>query len=285
VLTNEETIDAYLERKLAPLLPGRRVEVINAAITSTWTHHNFIYLNQTILRYDPDLVLFLDGFNDFFHTEPGHDQFASYYYNMPGRVILGDPSLYALAYGTGWWAFRKVALVHVIGRGLRLVKQLVTPKPAPQPVDVEGSLERLHRIFPANALTMQRRIGLIMRDAGIPAVFMMQPMLVLERDRPGQTPLERTLFEFNVSSYLPRYEDFVRGAVPWIRQEEQRMADDVGATFIDLTTAFRGVQADVYTDYAHLTPLGNEVVADTIISRIRPLLPAPAGTPPPGARP
>ena len=34
VLKNAETIDAYLERDLAPQFPGRRVEVINAAINS-----------------------------------------------------------------------------------------------------------------------------------------------------------------------------------------------------------------------------------------------------------
>ncbi len=49
VLKNSETIDAYLEKELAPHFPGKKIEVINAAVTSTWTHHNLIYLNQTIL--------------------------------------------------------------------------------------------------------------------------------------------------------------------------------------------------------------------------------------------
>ena len=72
--------------------------MINAAITSTWTHHHLIYLNQRILRYDPDMILFMDGFNDFFKSEPDHDQFATYSYGMPSRVIMGEPTLYSLAY-------------------------------------------------------------------------------------------------------------------------------------------------------------------------------------------
>ena len=50
VLKNPETIDAYLEQEAAGAIrPDLQIEVINAAITSTWTHHNLIYLNQTIL--------------------------------------------------------------------------------------------------------------------------------------------------------------------------------------------------------------------------------------------
>lgn len=49
VIQNSETIDAYLEAALTAAFPGQAIEVINAAITSTQTHHNLIYLNQTIL--------------------------------------------------------------------------------------------------------------------------------------------------------------------------------------------------------------------------------------------
>ena len=97
VLTNEQTIDHYLERSLQQAMPDRKVEVINAAITSTWTHHSLIYLNQSILKYDPDMGLFLDGFNDYFWYDRGHDQFDSYAYNMPSRSILGPPTLRSLA--------------------------------------------------------------------------------------------------------------------------------------------------------------------------------------------
>jgi hypothetical protein len=40
VLDNSQTIDAYLEAMLADSFPDMKVEVINAAITSTWTHHS-----------------------------------------------------------------------------------------------------------------------------------------------------------------------------------------------------------------------------------------------------
>jgi len=260
-LSDSVTIDAYLERYLAAAFPGKRVEVINAAIPSTWTHHHLIYLNQTILGYDPDMVLFLDGFNDFFFFDKTHDQFASYSYKEHSSVIMGDPTVYSLVYMNGWWLFRKSAFANVVMKALRTLKQLLAPKPNHTPLDVQKSLTGLTDVFPKNALKMQRRIGLILRDERVTAVFMLQPLLILERDHKPMPPIERKLFDFNVSSYLPNYEAFMHLAIPYVVDQEGRTARDVGAHFIDLTGIYAGVPEQIYTDYCHLTPLGNELLA------------------------
>jgi len=272
VIRNEDTIDAYLERRLATAFPGTKVEVINAAITSTWTHHSLIYLYQTVLNYQPDMVLFLDGFNDFYHTEPDHDQFASYGYSLTSQVIEGAPTLYSLAAMNGWWMFRKFALTHVIGRAGRELKVLITPRGDRTPIDASRQFAALHEVFPRSAGKTHERIGALLQHEGVAAVFMLQPMLILERDRSTATPIERRMFEFNVQSYLPNYEAFMKLSTPWLATEESRMAQSVGATFIDLTGAFKNVPGQVYTDYCHLTPHGNAVVADTIAQHITPLL-------------
>ena len=272
VIKNEETIDAYLERDLARAFPQQKIEVINAAITSTWTHHSLIYLYQTILNYQPDMVLFMDGFNDFFFTEPWHDQFASYSYNLTARVVEGDPTLYSLLAMNGWWMFRKFALAHVIGRAGRELKLIVSPRKDRTPIDPAKSFAGLQEVFLRSAGKTHDRIGALLQHEGVAAVFMMQPMLVLERDRATATPVEKRLFQFNVDSYLPNYEAFIKVSAPWLAQQEQAMAQRVGASFIDLTGAFKTVPGQVYTDYCHLTPHGNEVVAGVIEQHITPLI-------------
>ena len=267
LLDDSETIDAYLEALLNDSLPGH-VEVINAAITSTWTHHHLIYLNQTILGYDPDMVLFLDGFNDFFRVERNHDQFATYAYGQPVRVIMGEPTMYSLIYQNAWWLFRKSAAAHVTSRGLQTVYQAVRPVRIQGPMDVDAVMDGFTRSFPATALKMHQRSGLILRTEGVHAVFMLQPLLILERNRPGMTPIERDLFNFNVASYRPDWEEFMHRAVAFVREKEQAMADSVGATFLDVSQPFNGVQDQVYTDYAHLTPLGNRLLAERIAATI-----------------
>ncbi|HEX9729012.1 MAG TPA: hypothetical protein VGA37_10950 [Gemmatimonadales bacterium] len=272
VLDNSQTIDAYLERALADSLPGVNVEVINAAITSTWTHHHLIYLNQSILGYDPDMVLFLDGYNDFFHFLPNHDQFASYSYNLQSRVIMGDPTIKALLASNGWWLFRKSAAAHLASRAARTVVQFVRRDRGPAPLDPDSALAAMRRTFDRSALKMIERIGLILEAEHVHAVFMLQPLLVLERDRRGAPAVERELFEFNVASYRTNYEEFMRGAVGYVGPAEQAVADEVGAEFIDLTRIYDGVEGQVYTDYAHLTPLGNEVVALNVLQRVLPMI-------------
>ena len=277
VLDNSETIDTYLEQILADSVPGAHIEVINAAVTSTWTHHAFIYMNQSILKYDPDMMLFLQGFNDFFRVERGFDQWTSYAYAQPARVIMGEPSLGALAYANGWWLFRKSAAAHLASRGLRLVKLLVSPRPERTPMNVERTFARLHETFPANALVTQERTGAILQHEGIPTLFMLQPLLIMERDRPGMPEMERRLFDYNVESYLPNYEEYMHLAVPYIAEQQAAMAARVGADFLDLSSPFDGVEAQVYTDYAHLTPLGNELIAQQIAARILPRIRADLG--------
>jgi hypothetical protein len=271
VLKNSETIDAYLEQVLGSALKGWKVEVINAAITSTWTHHNLIYLNQTILKYQPDMVLFLDGLNDYYYYDDGHDQFASYSYNLPSRAILGEPTLYSLAYANGWWLFRKSALVHLLARGASNLSLLLSPRPRQPPIDVEWALAKHQRVFSANAYKMEERCGLILQNEHVIPVFILQPMLILERDR-KLTDVERQLFEFNVKSYLPNYEMFIAHAVKYVRMRETEMAARVGGAFIDLTGIFKEETAQIYTDYAHLTPEGNRLASLFIAERILPLI-------------
>src|SRR5437016_4567415 len=50
-ITNEQTIDAHLERQLKSLFPEMQIEVINAAVTAYWTHHHLINLHETLLDY------------------------------------------------------------------------------------------------------------------------------------------------------------------------------------------------------------------------------------------
>jgi lysophospholipase L1-like esterase len=272
VLKNTETIDAFLERQLAESLPGLRIEVINAAITSTWTHHNLIYLNQTILKYRPDMVLFLDGFNDYYFYDEGHDQFKDYTYNLPSQAVLGEPTVSSLAYANGWWLFRKSALVHQLAAGAKNLHLLLAQHGPRTPIDVGKAVASHAQVFGENAFKMELRSGLILQSEGIIPVFVLQPMLILERNRVGLTGVERKLFDFNVSSYLPNYEQFITRAVETVRDRENLMAAQVGGLFIDLTPIFKESQGQIFTDYAHLTPLGNQIVAKHITEQILPLI-------------
>ncbi len=267
VLKNSETIDAYLERQLTARFPGTRFEVINAAIPSIWTHHHLIYLNQTVLKYSPDMVILLDGYNDFYFYGRGHDQFLSYAYQEHSRTIMGDPTLGSLFYVNFWWLGRKSAFAHVALREARVVKQLFH-RPNREPIQVDSAIAGLQEVYPKNALKMVERIAMLLQQEKVHAVFALQPMLIMERGRPGMPEIEGKMFEFNRESYLPNYEEFMLRAVPIVRDLERSTVEKFGATFVDATPIFRDAKGQVFTDYAHLTPSANEMLAEHVAKHI-----------------
>lgn len=271
VIDNSETIDAYLERYLSEAFPEMRFEVINAAITSTWTHHHLIYLNQRILHYDPDVIIFLDGFNDYYQFFPNHDQFDSYAYREAAQTIMGPPTIRSLFFQTGWWFYRKSAFVYLTARALRNVKGALD-RPNREPMNVPLALEGLREVFPVNAETMIKRNVMLTRAAGVAPIVVQQPMLILERDRRGMVGIERELFEFNVESWVSGYETYIKEAVEYVRGRLLTAVTELGGVLLDATEIYGDVEGQMYTDYAHLTPRGNEILAGFIGQQIVPLI-------------
>lgn len=272
VLDNSETIDAFLERILEDRFGDVDIQVINAAMPSIWTHHHLIYINQRILEYDPDMILFLDGFNDFFFFDRDHDQFSDYAYQQKAHTIMGPPTLRSLVTMNGWWLFRKSAFFHAVFRSGREAMRALQAEPEQTPVDVDRAVENAQYVFDHNALEMIERTALILRREGVEAVFMLQPMLILEENGKPLTAVERELYEFNVESYRPNYGEYMRRVTPRLAAMERDTVQSLGGTFIDLTGIYSDVELQVYTDYCHLTPLGNELLAEVVADSISPII-------------
>ena len=215
VLKNSETIDAYLERILGEALPGKDRG-------HQRRDHQHVDAPSSHL---PE--------SDHSGLRPGHGAVPRRLQRLlprqPGprpvrQLSLHDASIGnprradtgALARANGWWFYRRSALAHVTMRSLRTLKLVVTAPFAERdraPMNVDRAMANLEHVFPRSALAMQRRMALILRDAGVVPVFMLQPMLILERGHKPMQEMEQRLFAFNVESYLPNYEQFIRRAV------------------------------------------------------------------------
>jgi len=270
VIKNSETIDAHLESYMSNAIEGKKIEVINAAISSTWTHHHLIYLNQTILRYQPDMVIFLDGRNDYFEHGAKHDQFASYAYGEQSHEIMGPPTLRSLVHANIFWLYRRSTLAYLTLRGTRRIWQSWNSKTEKSPMDVDKAIAELEDSFPANALKMNERIALLLQNEGVSAVFVLQPLLILERDRTGMPPIEREMFEYFIKVRRENSEEFYHRAVSIIRKRQRETVENYGATFIDATVIYRDSTDQIFTDYCHLTPRGNEILAQNVAEIILP---------------
>lgn len=105
-LRTDETIDHFLEerlnRELSPKT-GKRYTVTNAAVVAYHTFQHVVHVNERLYRYSPDLLVFLDGHNDYYLCNPDYNPLLDYQYSSPQLVRSmneGRPSfgLYGLAH-------------------------------------------------------------------------------------------------------------------------------------------------------------------------------------------
>jgi hypothetical protein len=280
VIRNDETIDHYLERYLREQLGRDNIEVINAAITSHYSHHHLIYLNQTILKYSPDMVVFIDGFNDYYPYQHGFDQFRDYAYQERAHQLLDEPTLGALASYSGWWLFRKSHFVHVVGRTLQPIWQRVRKIGKPRArIEVDQALRELRINAEGNFVKMIERSALILRHEKVVPVFTLQPELVFQQSK-VLTPLERQIYQELDQEWQVNFVEYKNRARPFVTERARRAAEESGALFFDLTDIFGGMQDDVYTDYCHLTPMGNRRVGEYLGEQLLPLIRRSIATPP-----
>ncbi len=273
LIRNDETIDRYLERYLAKELPASRVEVINAAITSFYSHHHLIYLNERVLKFDPDMVIFLDGFNDYYQFSKGFDQFRDYAYQERAHGMMGEPTLSAWFYYTGWWLFRKSHAANLIGRaGRNLWYALGTPRERAS-IDVDQALLNLRENAENNFVKMIERNGLLLQHEGVAAAFALQPEIAFEQKKVF-SPLEKLIYDEMANQWLVNYIDLKNRARPIVLGYMNAAAAESGAMVIDLTDIYGGISEDIFTDYCHLTPLGNRILAEYVGVRILPVLQA-----------
>ena len=107
---------------------------------------------------------------------------------------------------------------------------LCRPQPAAEADRRRRAVAGQERVFLRNALKMEERSGLILRERGCrPGLH--APADADPRARsPRHAGVERELFEFNVSSYLPNYEEYITRAVQTVRVRESEMASEVGGS-------------------------------------------------------
>ena len=272
VISNEHTIDTYLERYLKGKSGLSNVEVINAAITSHQSHHHLIYLNQTILKYHPDMVIFIDGFNDYYKYEKGFDQFRDYAYQERVHQYMSEPTVAAWMGYTGWWLFRSSHLVHLAGKTFLPVWQYVRSIGQPRAkMDVETALANLQENAKNNFVQMVERNSLILKHEGIAAVFTLQPELIFRQSK-RFTPFEQDLLNEMNAHWQEGLAEFKDKARPLVIEFLRQAISKNGAHFIDLTDPFGGMSEDAYTDYCHLTPEGNKRLAEYLGERILPIV-------------
>jgi lysophospholipase L1-like esterase len=270
-ITNEQTIDAHLERQLQTLFPEKKIEVINAAVTGYWTHQHLIYLHETLLDYHPDLIIFLDGINDYYHTRDDHRQFGSYQYSMTLRVAgLNDPGPLDFVRPLLGWAKKYSHAAYVADQAAdRLLHWSDVPEDpcnteSIPPADLNAAyLSHYEEISRRTWVRTLRSILMLLNDEGIGAITSLQPELIFSQTH-GTSEGDRRLYALETSLRPKYYKEKKEFLKPAARHLAETTATDLGATFVDLTDVFDG-DAQYFIDYCHLSEAGAARLAERLL--------------------
>ncbi len=263
-LRNDETISHFLQLKLNERMQreGRqlKVEVVNAGVVAYKTWQHLVYFNETLYEYQPDLLVFFDGHNDFYHYEV---------YNNWQAHQGGSLDLTAHFDHRGPW-FTALTVVRSLATHSRffmvLEKKMQQSWPAvPEHRFAQEGLPRTVRThFPENVEQILResifksyvQFQALGKLFDFDMMVFLQPQIALEatdRLSDGDRQVQAITREYEIN---PRRAE--------IRPFFPREFDRYGIAFTDLaeiaTEQTRNV--DLYLDYCHLTAAGAALVAE-----------------------
>ena len=278
-LYNDETITGMLEASLNQRLTQNgsefRVEVINAGVSAYQTFHELMYLNADLLEYSPDIVINIDGHNDFYGTELT-DRWAEYSYSTSILVDEYNGRSFFLPWLTGVRALAPYSnFFNLIEKANKRVWYLTkvekpllnTPHRETPPLeDFEANVSEIARRTFLRDLWQIHQLG---QRQGYEHCVFLQPEVVLESAE-GLTEHDREIQRITIehmSDEGPETTRRIREILPSQFQTEQIPFYDV-SQLTPLNTA----KDDLYIDYCHLTPAGARLVAEQIEQVLFPMV-------------
>ncbi|WP_282022245.1 hypothetical protein [Ruegeria faecimaris] len=265
-LTNQETVAYFLQQdlreRLGDQMPGVTIEVINAGVVAYHSFQHVLYLYETLYQYSPDMIVFLDGHNDFYNV--GVDNPVQSYGYSSARMVdaLNDRkpffSLYAfLRYPAQYFYTFKMAS--------KLTQGLYDRYEAPK-YNTSGDVTSLQRDFSAE-LEQTAKVGFLRNYKLIESfgdyhgfcyhVFL-QPEVVYE-DTNVLSETDREIAQLTRDWYKPGREDLMHRA----RVDFPALFEEANVPFTDIAEIGGPLHKDkvLYVDYTHLTPEGSKLVA------------------------
>jgi hypothetical protein len=243
---------------------GRRIEFINAGVAGYNSAQEYLYLASDLLRFEPDLVVVYDGWND--------SQYDSSSRSSSFRTIPDSARRLAQSYSTAesGWLFAE-NLGHFLARGVsklamfelpwRILRKLSPPAPDLKSSSVAFDQRNI------DFYLRNRRAFLALADDQLSVALFLQPLIGTD---------DRTLSaEEKASWWYPSLDYRMRNRIPFYEHMRNLLADlnkryprEGHQCIADLSRSLSGVSEPVYADSGHLLPRGNEIVAAHLLDEL-----------------
>ena len=276
-ISNQETIDSYLERRLNSTFPEKHWEVINAAVKGTFVNQDLAIFLSVVQPYRPDYLLLLDGVNDTFimiRSAGSYDGYRDAGFSQEFKELT-DPASLSLRMMSSTWLANNSALYRFIRDHLKQRNQIRSRKE--QVREADSHPQSLRPTPPelrqyqaataqfANFAHTVRQIHRVAELDGVQVTFVLQPELAV-------TQKQLTGTEEQLLAYWQKTDrTFAYGFQALYPELAKKLATDAqaeGYAFLDLTPVFDRMTAQAFTDYCHLTPAADAAVADAIFNSL-----------------
>ena len=284
-IDNQQTIDYYLQTRLNTTFPSKRWEVINASVKGYFLNQDLALFLSTVQRYKPDYLILLDGVNDMFamlRTPENEDAYSAAGLGEEFSTLT-RPDALSLRMMTTTWLADNSALYRSIRESMAQRNRIRARRA------LAGRSEaHLHPDFASLTVDDQRHVGAAIRRLGnythtvrqihrLAALDGTETLIVLQPDiavtRKPMTGVETRLFDYWSKLDGPLYVYGFQTLYPQLSVQLTSAAQTEGYRFLDLTAVFDGTGVQAFTDYCHLTPAGNQMVADAIFDSLAASLP------------
>lgn len=279
-LFNDETVTGSLEKALESRLENDgidfNIEVVNAGVSATKTFHHLMRLNDSILDFSPDIVINLDGHNDFY-ADRITDRWSGYPYST--NVLVDEfngrtgflpifTTVRALSPFSSFFNLAEKALKR-IWQSSKLIDNPLdhTPK-----YDFDVLTKHTPDIRETARRTYVRdlwQIHALGKYAGYEHCVFLQPEVVFEKsedlvksDRKIQSLTEK-LQGVDAVRLMKR----VRVELPSLFREAGIPYHDLGQIASNRTSGL-----PLYIDYCHLTPQGAATLAKNMADILFPMV-------------
>lgn len=278
-LQNDETIPFFLEKKLNTSLEAKhspyRVEVINAAVTAYLTFQHPIYFQERLYEMGSDLVIFIEGYNDFFGTNANVNHMRTYNYSSVNLIsAINEGSLvagiYTLAKSLGKYSYffkliEKAAYTQIEKRSAEW-NHLWTPEKK-QEKD-ESDLKKSYSGYAQNSFLRSYRL---MKELGeiyhFETATYLQPQILLEETKylSEKDKKIREITEKLTQTTSKTFQEltFKRSLLPSLFSSNHLTYFDKAELASSETS-----KDDLYLDYCHLTKRGSEIAAEKILPHL-----------------
>lgn len=290
-----ETLGHMLEMILnsSVTVPGKKIRVYNTAVWGHAYQHHLMRYVAKLRRYDPDLIISLDGANeiapvcklsedwDYFREGQFNNILREIYaYNQPGltsylTLWLKNNSFLMTFFWGGKDAFTQlhqgvptesVAASELPGSSRDFKVASADPNASGMALDAE--LADKSRLADRNVSTVVRvveNLHSVLENDGVPHLFVLQPWLYLsKKELTEQEKLLASLSGARAYYGVPSdkmYALLVNKIVESARQK--------GYFLVDFSSYFDDVSEWVFTDWCHLTSGANYIIAKELANLVK----------------